>query len=481
MAFPKQRPTKAMERHGAHLREVHVDPELAQSQIALELSDARRRRGGDLQAIAEELRIRYDHLLALEEGRFDDLPGPTYVIGFLRSYAGYLELDAEDMITRFKTEVSNYGAPQKLHFPAPTEEGRVPTGPLLVIALALAGASYAAWYYMTSVDRLSGGGIPEVPAQIAALAPLAEPVQPSPSTTPASSTTIANETTAPPAVVALDPASQTQPEPTIPSENAVAAVEAEEAAPGVAAQFGAMPTEEPETVALANVRAAAPQVADDVETIAAEVAPNLATEVEAATEAANPAGEAAQTTAVATANRVTGIRRPVTNTRNVRAGEVGGTVSDDIEPTVTAEVTTTAVAREPEPAVATNRFDYGPRADSAEAVPQVPPPPTAVAEYVPRVFGQGNVASRISVRAVQESWVQVTGVDNELLLTRILRPGDVYHVPDRPGLVLMTGNAGGIEIIVDGTVAPQIGPIAAVRRGVTLDADKLIAGEAAIR
>ena len=71
MAFPKQRPPKPIQQHGAHLREVHVDPEFAQSQIALELSDARRRKGGDLQAISEELRIRYDHLLALRELRVD--------------------------------------------------------------------------------------------------------------------------------------------------------------------------------------------------------------------------------------------------------------------------------------------------------------------------------------------------------------------------------------------------------------------------
>ena len=58
----------------------------------------RMHQGGDLHEIAEDLRIRYEHLLALEETRFDDLPGPTYVVGFLRSYATYLGLDAEQLI-----------------------------------------------------------------------------------------------------------------------------------------------------------------------------------------------------------------------------------------------------------------------------------------------------------------------------------------------------------------------------------------------
>lgn len=482
MAFPKRRPPEQEERHGPHLREVHVDPEFAQSRIALELSEARRRRGGDLQAIAEELRIRYDHLLSLEEGRFNELPGPTYVIGFLRSYAGYLDLDAEDLIHRFKTEVSNYGAQQKLHFPAPTEEGRVPTGPLLVIALALAGASYAAWYYLTSVDRLSGGGVPEVPPQIVAGMSPVEPVQPAPSAAPVpeSSPTTASEAVTVPAVIAPGPALQPQSEPAAAPETVVASVEAEEAVPAVAAQPEAMTIEESQTVAAENVTVAAPRAPAEAETIAAEASPDRTAEIDATSEASESADVPAQTVAVEPADRVTATRRPVTIRRNIRAGEVGGANSDEIEATAITEPATMA-ATEPEAAMASNEVDNGSRADAAEAVFQVPPPPAAVADYVPRVFGQGNVASRISVRAVQESWVQVTGVDNELLLTRILRPGDVYHIPDRPGLVLMTGNAGGIEIIVDGTVAPQLGPVAAVRRGVMLDADKLLAGEAAIR
>ena len=61
-------------------------------------------------------------------------------------------------------------------------------------------------------------------------------------------------------------------------------------------------------------------------------------------------------------------------------------------------------------------------------------------DYQPREFGQAHAGSTITLRATEEIWVQVTGRNNELLLTRIMGPGDVYHVPDRPGLVLMTSN-----------------------------------------
>ncbi len=106
----------------------------------------------------------------------------------------------------------------------------------------------------------------------------------------------------------------------------------------------------------------------------------------------------------------------------------------------------------------------------------VPPPPVATPAHVPRVYGRGNADSRIEIRATQESWVQVTSVDDELLLTRKLYPGDVYRVPNRSGLILMTGNAGALEIAVDGKPAPPLGPLGEVRRDIPLDAEKLLAG-----
>lgn len=84
--------------------------------------------------------------------------------------------------------------------------------------------------------------------------------------------------------------------------------------------------------------------------------------------------------------------------------------------------------------------------------------------------------SRVTLRARLDSWVQVSGKDDELLLTRILRAGDTYAVPNRPDLTLLTGNAGALEISVDGRVLPPIGPIGAVRRNVSLNPEDLLGG-----
>ena len=63
-------------------------------------------------------------------------------------------------------------------------------------------------------------------------------------------------------------------------------------------------------------------------------------------------------------------------------------------------------------------------------------------------------------------------------MARTLKAGDSYAVPDRSGLRLTTGNAGALQIVVDGQVAPGIGQVGAVRRNVVLDARLLKAGQA---
>ena len=93
--------------------------------------------------------------------------------------------------------------------------------------------------------------------------------------------------------------------------------------------------------------------------------------------------------------------------------------------------------------------------------------------YRPQAYGAINQDARVILRARAESWVQIQGAKNELLLTRMLRPGDSYHAPNRTDLVLMTGNAGAIEITVDGETLGTLGPIGQVRRNIKLNAEHL--------
>jgi len=93
---------------------------------------------------------------------------------------------------------------------------------------------------------------------------------------------------------------------------------------------------------------------------------------------------------------------------------------------------------------------------------------------VPRVYGRTNTDSRVEIRAVEETWIQVEAPGNEILLTRVLLPGDIYRVPNRDDVTLDTGNAGGLEVRVDGTLIGPLGAPGIVIRNVTLAPDALL-------
>jgi hypothetical protein len=63
-------------------------------ELGSSLHEARVRRGLELAQVAAETRIRTRYLQALEDERFELLPGSVYAKGFLRAYADYLGLEA---------------------------------------------------------------------------------------------------------------------------------------------------------------------------------------------------------------------------------------------------------------------------------------------------------------------------------------------------------------------------------------------------
>jgi len=93
-------------RRRIHLREISGDSESPLETVGSELRAARLRRGDEIAQVSRALKIRKDHLEALEGDRLEDLPGKTYAIGFVRSYARHLGLDAADYVERFKREIS---------------------------------------------------------------------------------------------------------------------------------------------------------------------------------------------------------------------------------------------------------------------------------------------------------------------------------------------------------------------------------------
>jgi cytoskeleton protein RodZ len=84
--------------------------------------------------------------------------------------------------------------------------------------------------------------------------------------------------------------------------------------------------------------------------------------------------------------------------------------------------------------------------------------------------------SRVLLRFTGDTWVQVKERGGQPLVTKVMKAGDSYPVPTRANLLLTTGNAGRVDILVDGALVPPIGGPGAVRKDVPLDPDQLKAG-----
>ena len=154
-----RRPTRASKARTVTARTVH---------IGNDLRSARERLGWDLDEIAAWLRIRPSVLSAIEDGRIADLPAGAYAMGFLRSYARTLGLDADDVARRFRAEAAELTRMPELDFPAPVPERGVPPGAVVLLGAVLAVGAYAGWYRMSDV-RPGEPPVRQVPQRLAEL------------------------------------------------------------------------------------------------------------------------------------------------------------------------------------------------------------------------------------------------------------------------------------------------------------------------
>jgi cytoskeleton protein RodZ len=325
-----------------HLREISGDTDSPLETVGQDLRAARLRRGDEIAAVSRALKIRKDHLEALEEDRVEDLPGKTYAIGFVRSYSRHLGLDSAHYVERFKQDIS--GRPdESQREPAPIhqDERRLPYGWRLIAGVVILLLAYGGYHLLSS----GGEAVQPTPP-----APVLNPPRPAPAP-------------APKPIVA-------------PAQEAVNSPAADGAMPG-----------------------AAP--------------------------AAAPAGQQA----TALPPPAAGSPSPATRATPL---------------TTTSPVATQA------------------------AVPAVPAASTGT------VYGQQNRGSRVVLRARGDSRVTVRSDDGTLYLNRDLKAGDVYQVPNTPGLNVAIGDAGAVEVDLDGIALGRAGQQAQVLGRMSLDPQSLV-------
>src|SRR5436853_4023382 len=80
-----------------------VEPE--PSPVGEQLRQAREKTGLSLEDIAAQTRIPQRHLASIEVADWDNLPAPTYTVGFAKSYASAVGLDRTDIGNDLREEM----------------------------------------------------------------------------------------------------------------------------------------------------------------------------------------------------------------------------------------------------------------------------------------------------------------------------------------------------------------------------------------
>ncbi len=417
-------------------------------QVGAFLREARENTGRSLADVAATLRIRARFLQAIEDGRYSDLPGPTYAVGFIRTYADYLQLDTEALVDQFKSEASSVEVQPDLEFPTPPTVGWFPTGTVVSSCAILAAAVFAGWFYIQNEDSQDVAAIPSPPGFESASG-LASAV---------GEAADIGETTQDVVVVEAP-----QPASAVADESVADVVDESEEAVTVA-DAAIVEADEPDASVSTETASNVEDVAD--ESSVSDVA--RATPEPASTEAAPQPAEPA---VIVRADALPAIEEPASAPAEVAEAPV----LDEDEP-----VSVSANAAEPsgteQPAAAPEQI---PEVASLPNIPSSSGEPTVSGQG--RTYGVANQEARVVIGARADSWVQVLDSNQNVLLTRMLRPGDRYLVPSRDDLVMLTGNAGGLIISVDGEPVPRIGSDGAILHNVRLDVELLKSGRAVIQ
>ncbi|MDI1286602.1 MAG: helix-turn-helix transcriptional regulator [Reyranella sp.] len=138
------------------------------------LRDQREALSLDLSDVEKSLRIRRSHLEAIEDGRFDKLPGAAYIPAFLRAYSTHVGLDPEKVLTAYHLSGPvPIKRPVSLPADFPIVVKRAPIGLAVLTVLLVVGAGYAVWNYLPREQTVVAEKVPPVPDRLLASPPAA--------------------------------------------------------------------------------------------------------------------------------------------------------------------------------------------------------------------------------------------------------------------------------------------------------------------
>ena len=372
----------------------------------------------DLRDVAETLNIRFIYLEAIEDGRYEDLPGAVYVVGFIRSYADYLGLDSEEVVRSYKNEETSQSGKTELIFPVPIPQSSIPGGAVMLIGVVVSLLVYVGWYTSTTKDGPLSGLVSDVPERLSEF----------------------NEKT-----------------------NSLVELKSVEKNNTVNPNNRNGKKEEKSTEINQNKPTALPQSGSDQKKVVNKFVEESANDNSSVVSQKEPTRINNQETTESIVEDDQKNKPPVTEAVQTAS-------ADELAPKIKNEVMTQ------ETGIIKPQINLDNAAASVQSANLIDDENSTSNE---NKIDNDSDGSRILVKALKNSWIQVR--DNKakkLLLTKLLRAGESYSVPNQPDLVLLTGNAGALEILVDGKSVPGLGPPGTIRKNVILDPEKLRQGEA---
>ncbi len=123
----------------------------------------------------------------------------------------------------------------------------------------------------------------------------------------------------------------------------------------------------------------------------------------------------------------------------------------------------------------------GPNADAIPAIPKelsqqmtAPQKPAAPPKTEAVAVEEKPKPHPVVLKAVQDVWLEIRDGAGKPVFSRVLKTGEEYWVPaDETGYIMTTGNAGGLELVVEGVALKPLGKAGDVRRNVALNPARL--------
>lgn len=126
--------------------------DVRESKVGRALASARKAKEMSAQDVCEALKIRIEHVQAIEAELWMELPGTTYAYGFVRNYARLVGLDPESLVDELKeTNALQQGGLRACLQEVPKEEG--PSSGLLWIVAGLFVVGVGFWWIYLNQDR----------------------------------------------------------------------------------------------------------------------------------------------------------------------------------------------------------------------------------------------------------------------------------------------------------------------------------------